>query len=147
MLKLLLIIVVVLIVSAVDEAMAGVCPPPGEIAPCSCTDLGSEGLVIQLNCYNMQLDDEMASQILDKMISWPRVSPLRRLDFSSNQLTRIPTQLPKFPMLNYVSLDGNQIASIDTKAFDLETTFTSLTLNNNPITSVKEGAFQGKDQI
>ena len=137
------IFVVVFISAFGDEAMAGVCPPPGEIAPCSCTDLGSEGLVIQLNCFNTQLDDEMASQILDKMISWPRVSPLRRLDLSSNRLTRIPTQLTKFPMLNYIELGGNQIASIEAKAFNLETTFTSLNLNSNPIASVEEGAFQG----
>ena len=136
-------IMVVLIAAAVDEAMAGVCPPPGEIAPCSCTDLGSEGLVIQINCHSTQLDDEMASQILDKMLSWPRVSPLRRLDLSSNRLTRIPIQLTNFSMLNYVELGGNQIASIEAKAFDLETTFTWLNLNSNPITSVQEGAFQG----
>ena len=142
--KLLVIIVVVLIVAAVDEAMAGVCPPPGEIAPCSCTDLGSEGLVIQLNCRSANLNDARASQILDKMISWPRVSPLRYVDFSYNQLTKVPNQLPQFGLLNNVNLNANQITSIKANAFDFVATFTSISLNSNPITSIQEGAFQGK---
>jgi len=133
----------IVVVAAVDETMAGVCPPPGEIAPCSCTDLGNEGLVVQLNCRNVNLDDARTSQILDKMISWPRVSPLRYVDLSFNQLTKIPNQLPQFSLLNNVNLEANQIASIEADAFDFVATFTSLSLNSNPITSVQEGAFQG----
>ena len=125
-------------------AMAGVCPPPGEIFPCRCSDLGSEGLVVQLNCTNSNVDDDTASQILNKLISWPRVSPLRLLDFSFNRLTRVPTQLPQFSMLNNIDLSNNQIISIESNAFNFSSsTLTSLSLSSNPITTIEEGAFQG----
>ena len=133
----------IVVVAAVVEVMAGVCPPPGEIAPCSCTDLGNEGLVVQLNCRSVNLDDARASQILDTMLSWPRASPLRLLDMFNNRLTRVPSQLPKFPMLNNIDLSYNQIASIKSNTFNFSSTLSSLNLNFNPISSIQKGAFQG----
>ena len=127
----------------VNEAMAGVCPPPGEISPCTCSDLGSEGLVIQLQCHNTAIEDEKASEILDKMIQWPRVSSLRRLELSNNRLTRVPSQLSQFQMLNYVDLSANQISSIEANAFNLVTTFNTINLASNPITSIQDEAFKG----
>ena len=128
----------------VTHSMAGVCPPPGKISPCSCSDLGNEGLVVQLNCVASNLDDSRASEILNTMISWPRVSPLRLLDFSRNLLTRIPKQLTQFDMLNSIALDNNQISTIESGAFNFSSeTLTRLSLSSNPITTIQEGAFQG----
>lgn len=128
----------------VFDVDAGVCPPPGKISPCSCSDLGSEGLVVQLQCQSVNLDDAKASQILDTMLSWPRASPLRLLTMYNNRLTLVPTQLPKFPMLNKIDLSYNQITSIKSNAFNFSsTTLTWLNLNNNPISSIQKGAFQG----
>lgn len=125
-------------------AMAGVCPPPGEISPCSCRDLGSDGLVIQLNCRSASLDDAKASQILDTMLSWPGVSPLRLLDMLDNRLTRVPSQLPQFVLLNSIDLSNNLITNVEANAFNFSTaTLTSLSLSSNSISSIQEGAFQG----
>ena len=41
-------IMCLLLLSFVGKSVAGVCPPPGEISPCICGDLGSEGLVSNL---------------------------------------------------------------------------------------------------
>ena len=125
------------------DTEAGVCPPPGKTVPCSCTDLDSEGLVVQLNCRSVNLDDAKAGQILDTMLSWPRASPLRLLDMFNNRLTRVPSQLPKFPMVNNIDLSYNQIASIKSNTFNFSSTLTSLNLNFNPISSIQKGAFQG----
>lgn len=125
-------------------AMAGVCPPPGEISPCSCRDLGSDGLVIQLDCRSASLDDAKASQILDTMLSWPGVSPLRLLDMLGNRLTRVPSQLPQFVLLNSIDLSNNLITNVEANAFNFSTaTLASLSLSSNSISSIQEGAFQG----
>ena len=63
-------IMCLLLLSFVGKSVAGVCPPPGEISPCICGDLGSEGLVVQLSCQGTKT---WMIQILDKMLSWPRV--------------------------------------------------------------------------
>ena len=69
---------ILLLISVVFAwAMAGICPPPGEISPCRCCDLGSKGFVVQPNCAHSNVDDDTASQILNKLISWSRVSPIR----------------------------------------------------------------------
>ena len=140
-------IMCLLLLSFVRKSVGGVCPPPGEISPCICGDLGSEGLVVQLSCQGTNLDDSRASQILDKMFSWPRVSQLRLLDFSNNRLTKVPSQLPQFALLNSIHLENNQITSIDAGAFNLVSTFTRLNLDSNPITTIQEEAFQGKSII
>ena len=61
-------IMCLLLLSFVGKSVGGVCPPPGEISPCICGDLGSEGLVVQLSCQGTNLDDSRASQILEKML-------------------------------------------------------------------------------
>lgn len=128
----------------VGAAMAGVCPPPASISPCRCSDLGSDGLVIQLNCRSASLDDAAASQILDTMLSFPGVSPLRLLDMYDNRLSRVPSQLPQFVLLNSIDLSYNLITNVEYNAFNFSTaTLTSLILSRKSISSIEEGAFQG----
>ena len=136
--------IALLLLLFVGQTMAGVCPPPGEISPCSCSDLGSDGLVIQLSCSSKSLVDSRASEILNTMLSWPGVSPLRSVNFYYNSLTRIPSELSLFPLLNTIRLDNNAISSISTNAFNFSTaTLTSLNLDSNQITAIQDGAFQG----
>ena len=129
----------------VNYCVAYVCPPPDEISPCSCSDLGGDGLTVQLLCANLNLNDTTASDILNTMITWPRVSPLRRLEMQSNRLTKVPTQVTQFPLLNYIDLSSNAITSIESSAaFNFSVaTLTYLSLKNNKITYIQDGAFQG----
>ena len=56
-------IMCLLLLSFVGKSVGGVCPPPGEISPCICGDLGSEGLVVQLSCQGTKnLDDSNSRQ-------------------------------------------------------------------------------------
>jgi Leucine-rich repeat (LRR) protein len=61
-----------------------------------------------------------------------------------NQLTRVPSQLPQFALLNSIDLRNNLISNVEANAFNFSTaTLTSLSLSSNPISSIQEGAFQG----
>ena len=56
-------IMCLLLLSFVRKSVGGGCPPPGEISPCICGDLGSEGLVVQLSCQGTKnLDDSNSRQ-------------------------------------------------------------------------------------
>jgi len=63
----------------------------------------------------------------------------------NNRLTKVPTQVAQFPLLNYIDFGNNQIAAIESAgAFNFSVaTLTYLSLKNNRITFIQDGAFQG----
>ena len=63
---------------------------------------------------------------------------------SNNQLTRIPVQLSTLPELLEVDLHSNKITIIKSGAFNFEKTLNQLILSNNVISTIENGAFQGK---
>ena len=140
-----LVVLLMLMGLLIGNCAAYVCPPPDEISPCSCSDLGGDGLTVQLRCINSNLNDTRANDILETMITWPRVSPLRHLEMQNNRLTKVPTQVAQFPLLNYIDFSNNQIAAIESAgAFNFSVaTLTYLSLKNNRIIFIQDGAFQG----
>jgi len=83
------------------------------------------------------------SDILDSVLD-PRISPLRQFEAGSNPLTKVPSQLARFPLLNYIDLNQNAITFVPSNAFNFSlATLNFLNLRLNPINLIQDGAFQG----
>ena len=118
-----------------------VCPSDANLAPCTCHGSG-EGQGV-LRCFRGSLNDDLASQILDQFTTPELRSFLKEVNMQSNQLTRVPIQIPLFPQVNYVDLQSNQITTIQSGAFNFAVTLFTVNVHNNLITSIEAGAFQG----
>ena len=123
-----------------------VCPPPDTYAPCRCTeDLSKLGGVkprVKLDCFERNLSDSNASNILDVFLS-PDISPISILDLSFNQLTRIPSQVRSFPHLQSVLIIHNVIDSIAFGDLNITGRDTTLNFSHNQLTTIAPGAFTG----
>ena len=97
---------------------AVVCPTTDAIASCYCSEVVNPPNTIHFSCYDKNLTDSQASDILDALLTTSSVSPLSWLDFSFNQLTKVPIQIKSFSQLNYVYPSGNDITSVDSAAFN-----------------------------
>jgi len=117
------------------------CPQPVDLLPCTCTGNGAGNGVLE--CDSTNLNDDLASQILDLFTTSPTL--LNRVNMARNQLTRVPSQLSLFTQsnLNYVDLNNNKITIIRSGAFNFTQTLRELILTSNLISAIEPGAFLG----
>ena len=121
------------------------CPSPADvIAPCTCKNSGNN-VTIKIDCRKKALDDSTMSDILSAILSDTKASPVRVLDLAENALTIVPLEIPLFKQLANVDLSANQIDKIPRGAFNFDeaTERIQINLNNNPLTVIQPGAFQG----
>jgi len=87
------------------------CPDYTSISPCYCrnTFIYLEG--IDVVCRSRGLNDSQISRILDAFLV-PGLSPVYEIDMTSNQLTKVPNQISKFPILRKLQLTDNKITEI-----------------------------------
>lgn len=119
------------------------CPPAPLYEPCECNpDTGN--VTILLYCNYMKLADSRISEILNAFLA-PDVSPVSRMEFADNLLTRIPSQLPLFDQLNWVFLNRNNFSDglIPSGSFNFTAPVQYLNMYNASISSIDPGAFQG----
>jgi Leucine-rich repeat (LRR) protein len=76
-------------------------------------------------------------------LSHPNVSALGKVSLSHNRLTRIPAQIRRFPQLDHIDLDYNNISFIHSGAFKFTKTLQKLSLKSNLLKEIEAGAFQG----
>ena len=119
-----------------------VCPPPDTYAPCRCTEDLSKLGGVKLDCFERNLSDSNASNILDVFLS-PDISPISILNLSFNQLTRIPSQIRSFPHLQSVFITHNFIESIAFGDFNSTGRDTTLNFFHNQLTTIAPVAFTG----
>ena len=121
------------------------CPPSANLAPCICMFYSGTN-TSALFCAGYNLDDARVSYILNAFLS-PWIAPLTTISLHSNLLTRVPNQIRQFFKLDYVNLNSNLITAVTTGSFNIAVPFV-LELTNNPsLTTIEEGAFQGKTII
>ena len=117
------------------------CPEPVDLLPCTCTGNGEGNGVLE--CDEKNLNDDLASQILDLFTTSPTL--LNSVNMRRNQLTRVPSQLSLFTQLNLndVDLSNNKITIIRSGAFNFTQTLCQLMLSSNLISAIEPGAFLG----
>ena len=130
-----------------------VCPNPSDYFPCKCEPevFFSNGTLIELNCRDKNLNDSRISEILDSFLSAPEVTSLVILNLGSNQLTRVPDQVRRFDRLESIYLEKNIINIVHSGAFVFPVESSNqqrveIRLNQNEISQVEPGAFQGNIQ-
>ena len=119
------------------------CPPAVLYEPCECNpDTGNETILVY--CSYMNLTDSRTSDILNAFLA-PEASPVSRMEFADNLLTRIPSQLPLFDQLNWVFFNRNKFSNgtIRSGSFNFTAPVKYLNLYNTSISSIEPGAFQG----
>lgn len=134
-----------MIIGGVIEC-AVVCPSASDYSPCACKESAREAGLIAISCPRLNLDDSTASKILDSFVNTAGVSPVGFVDFTTNQLTRIPTQIRMFAQLLGGTFEDNNISSIDYGAFDFRSptaVMQTLVLAYNNLKTIAPGAFQG----
>ena len=123
-----------------------VCPDRTAIAPCNCND-GGDSKSVELECFGHDLTDAQMSSILETYISTPGVSPLAYLMLRANQLTKIPSQVAQLGQLDRIELNYNKITTVTAGSFILNSSpLKWIYLDNNLISEVQSGAFQGPFQ-
>ena len=124
-----------------------ICPDQYEISPCECkcreVRSGEICRTVKLICYYNELNDSQVSEILEAYLATPDVSPLLELDLSENNLSRIPSQLSRFPHLVYVDFKLNNITYIQSGSFNFTDPIIELHLEKNELNHIEPGAFQG----
>jgi len=133
---------VFLILCSVDGQV--ICPSLTVLDQCTCDDSG-DTVTIKIDCRNKALDDSTMSDILSAILSDTVASPVRVLDLAANALTIVPLEIPLLKQLANVDLSANQIDKIPRGAFNFDeaTERIQINLNNNPLTVIQPGAFQG----
>ena len=122
------------------------CPPDADISPCSCCGIAFTNQADQLliiSCDSKNLDDAMASLIIDSLLSNPDIDAVRAFSFLNNSLTKVPEKLSQFLELENVNLRMNQIRSIPTGTFNFKKPLRVLYLGENQISTIAQDAFQG----
>lgn len=129
------------------------CPNSLSISPCSCQKFinyyfTTYGEGITINCARANLSDLQMSRILDNLFA-PGVSPVVEIVASLNQLTKVPKQISKFPVLSKLNLNSNRISEIQCEdgkpilsaRFSNNEIAIEIYLNNNQITRIPSGVF------
>ena len=75
-----------------------------------------------IDCGSAGLDDAKMSQLLQLFINNPAVSPLTLVYLAYNRLTKIPNEIAQLNQLDSVYLQGNNIRSIQSNAFNSSST-------------------------
>jgi len=125
-----------------------VCPDPVTYSPCDCTEYtGTNSFVMTtstLDCSNRNLSDSLLNEILNIFTLNPLISQVNHLILYSNQLTRVPTQIPLMRWLTFVNLSDNKIQTVESASFDFASYKMNLIdLSSNQITSIQSNAFLG----
>ena len=125
-----------------------VCPDPVTYSPCECTEYtGTNSFVMTtstLDCSNRNLTDSLLNDILNVFTLNPLISQVNHLILYSNQLTRVPTQIPLMRWLTFVNLSDNKIQSVESASFDFASNKMNLIdLSSNQMTSIQSDAFLG----
>lgn len=117
------------------------CPQPADLLPCTCTGNGAGTGVLE--CENQNLNDDLASRILDSFNTSPTL--LYRVNMASNQLTYVPSQITFLTQLNltWVELKNNKITIIRSGAFNFTNELNELILSSNLISTIEPGSFLG----
>lgn len=139
------VLVLIVYFQSIIEAQQEIrCPTALRILPCQCSeDPFGGGGTSQLHCYRRNVEDQTLSDILDVFLTTPLLSPLTRLDAFRKRLTKIPEQLTRFPRLDSVQLDNNDIHHISSGAFNFKVDMFILNLHGNQLATIEPGAFQG----
>lgn len=132
--------VVAVLVGTVNAAV--VCPSASAIAPCSCVDSG-DGITSALNCVSVNLNDTMASSILNTFLTTSGASALSIVSMKTNLLTTVPPQIQKHTLLTQVDLSFNTITLVRGGSFFFTNTLKSLNLDSNTLATISPGAFNG----
>ena len=129
-----------------NDSVLFYCPARKLIRPCRCIKIdpeqGNDSLA-RLDCYEKDLNDSTASAILEAYLSTRHVTPLKYLDLQKNGLTHVPSQLKSFPRLDTVYMYDNAIRTIRYGDFNFTATLNHLSLDSNQLTTIEPGAFQG----
>jgi len=97
-----------------------------------------------LDCSNRNLSDSLLNEILNIFTLNPLISQVNHLILYSNQLTRVPTQIPLMRWLTFVNLSDNKIQTVESASFDFASNKMNLIdLSSNQITSIQSNAFLG----
>lgn len=133
-----------LLLSSVQLVQGAVtCPPDDAYAPCDCYEYIGKSETVTIDCQNQNLSDSKMSEILDVFLSTTNnISPVSEIDLTSNQLTRIPSQIRSFSQLVDVSLVDNPIKSIEAGDFNTTGHNPSIFIGNQ-LTTIAPGAFKG----
>lgn len=127
-----------------------ICPSSTSIAPCTCKQYssynGEFNNSISIDCAGKNLDDFLISGVLNAFLA-PGLSPVVEISAASNQLTKVPKQVSKFPALFVVDFSSNRITEIpceDEKPF-IKNRFTNgtirINLGSNQIRRIPLGVF------
>ena len=124
-----------------------ICPDSSLISPCICSD-NSDGVTTALNCFGRNVNDDRVNDILDVFLApTSRASPLGNINLATNFLTKVPSQIPSFRLLQNANLAFNSITSIGNKAFSFSAAADLLDLRSDSrltqINSIEVGAFLG----
>ena len=139
----------VFLIASSDAYVRQKCPKRDLIQPCTCyRDLNNDHDVILptsfLNCGTWPLGDERVSEILNLFLTDTTLSPLSSFYLYYTRLSRIPRQVPLFPLLNLqLSFTYNNITSIGRGAFRFSRTLQRLALREMQLSTIEPGAFQG----
>ena len=120
---------------------AVVCPPASAISPCTCAGSFYNANGFSLNCASLRLSDSQLSTILNVIINSNGISPLVELDASSNELTKIPSQISRLQSITTIALSQNQITAIPTGSFNYPSAPSmNMDLFSNKISSISSCA-------
>ena len=123
-----------------------VCPSKEDYAPCICMEGEPKDGTLSLLCRNRNLNDTQISRILDAFLA-SSISPLGSIFLEGNRLTRVPSQLNKFPRLSWIDLKANRIQTIHKGAFNFTVqpgiSGCQIGLESNNLSHIEQGAFDG----
>ena len=133
----------------IAEAAIPGCPSVADISPCACNgDLRTDRTsgTLWLHCPKESLGDAKISQVLQRTLSNGNGRQIRELVLWGNNLTAIPTEINHFNNLTLLHFDNNQISSISPGSLTfIAPSLHFISLDDNKITSIKQGALDGMD--
>jgi len=113
--------------------------------PCDCIQTNPS--IALLDCNGKRVNDTMADAIFNNYLAARNVTPFHSLDLPKNRLTRVPTHLKFLPRVDIIHLYENDIRTIQYGDFNFTSALHNLGLENNNLTLIEPGAFQGINSI
>lgn len=126
------------------------CPTaPNDYWPCQCNiNKTKVGETNHLDCSNRNLTNSRAGEILRVFLAdQEMIQQLKEINFSYNQLSKVPFEIRFFHQTWLIDLSHNKIHSVPSGAFNSSATKrqpVKIALDSNKITSIEAKAFQGK---